>query len=279
MNKQTFTPHHVNITEEDLVGNNGIGRYILLPGSDGRAKKFAEMYFDNVEIKDSPRGHNLYKGTITNNGHKIDMASISTGMGCPSTDIILTELFRLGGRRFLRVGTSGSLQPDRIKVGHLAIPTGVVRDEGTSKSYVPAEFPAIPSFEITLACKKVADSKDYKKEINFGIVHCKDSLFAREFGAGPMRNRNEDYMQILKGAGAIASEMESSQLFILSSLFNHELIKLGSSEKVLGGTVLSIIGDDDPFTSKELADIAIQRGMDFSIDVIKELASSELNFS
>lgn len=276
MSQQPFTAHHINVSEEDLQGNNGIGRYILLPGSDGRAKKFAEL-FNDVEVKESPRGHNLYKGTIKHNGKLIDIASISTGMGCPSTDIILTELFRLGGRRFLRVGTSGSLQPDRIKVGHLAIPTGVVRDEGTSKNYVPAEFPAIPSFEMTSICKKVAESKEYKKEVNFGIVHCKDSLFAREFGAGPMRERNESYMQILKGAGAIASEMESSQIFILSSLFNHELIKAGSTDKVLAGTVLSIIGDDNPFTSKDLADIAINRGMEFAIDVIKELALSELN--
>ena len=41
---------HINATEADFKGNQGIGRYILLPGSDGRAKEIA-THFDDLEIK------------------------------------------------------------------------------------------------------------------------------------------------------------------------------------------------------------------------------------
>jgi uridine phosphorylase len=45
----------------------------------------------------------------------------ATGMGCPSVDLIVTELIMLGGRRFFRVGTCGSLQPKLIRYGDLVV--------------------------------------------------------------------------------------------------------------------------------------------------------------
>lgn len=57
---QNITLHHINATTEDLAGNHGIGRYILLPGSDGRAKEISQ-HFNNLTIKSHPRGHNLFR--------------------------------------------------------------------------------------------------------------------------------------------------------------------------------------------------------------------------
>ena len=54
-----FHPEHMNACQEDCKGNNGIGRYIFLPDSDGRAKEIAES-FSNVTIKDITRRYNLY---------------------------------------------------------------------------------------------------------------------------------------------------------------------------------------------------------------------------
>ena len=44
-------------------------------------------------------------------------------MGCPSVDIIVTELIMLGARRFVRVGTAGSLQPHAIRMFALLLLT------------------------------------------------------------------------------------------------------------------------------------------------------------
>ena len=49
-----FKPEHINACPEDFEGNDGIGRYILLPGSDGRAKKMSEK-FKNVSVKEHSR--------------------------------------------------------------------------------------------------------------------------------------------------------------------------------------------------------------------------------
>ena len=64
MNQSTFTPYHMNATKDDLAGNNGIGPYILLPGSNGRAEEIS--LFDHRQ--GTSRGHHLYLGSITHEG-------------------------------------------------------------------------------------------------------------------------------------------------------------------------------------------------------------------
>src|SRR3990167_10597378 len=86
-----FQPFHINADSEDLAGNNGIGRYVLLPGSNGRAHEIAQC-FDNLTTKSHSRGHHLYLGTLTSEGQIIDVATIASGMGFPSKEIILDAM-------------------------------------------------------------------------------------------------------------------------------------------------------------------------------------------
>ena len=58
-----FKPHHLAATTDDLAGNHGIGRYVLLPGSDGRAEAIGRRFANCHEVP-SPRRHNLYLGTL-----------------------------------------------------------------------------------------------------------------------------------------------------------------------------------------------------------------------
>ncbi len=59
----------------------------------------------------------------------------STGIGGPSTSIAVEELAQLGVRTFLRVGTTGAIQPD-IEVPPLVIATrpGAVRMDAAPAS-------------------------------------------------------------------------------------------------------------------------------------------------
>src|SRR5579872_1780749 len=175
MVKKAFKPEHINATTDDLEGNGGIGRYIFIPGSDGRAKDIAK-HFKNVVVKTHPRGHNIYLGSLSLNGHTIEVASIASGMGCPSMEIILHELFYLGAKRFIRVGTAGSLQPSWIKVGDMINVQASVRDEDTTLHYFPNEVPAIASLEFLSAILLSAEKLGFAHELHTGTVHCKSSL-------------------------------------------------------------------------------------------------------
>ncbi len=273
MHDEPFVPHHITATTADLVGNDGRGRIVFLPGSDGRAREIAQR-FDGLEERPSPRSHNVYLGTLQHEGRTIEVAAVCSGMGTPSLDIIVQELFHLGARVFLRVGTAGSLQAPRVKVGDLVIGTGAVRDEGTSRNYVPPEYPAIASPELVQAARGAARRIGFADRTTCGLVHSKDSLFAREFGAGPMAEESRRYMTILKRAGVVASEMESSHLFVLAALFSHDLaVAQGKGlQQVLAGSILGIIGDDGPFAPPEEARLTVADSVILAVETVKELA-------
>jgi uridine phosphorylase len=276
MSTTEFVPHHVNARARDFEGNNGIGRYVFVPGSDGRARDIASHFSDVRELP-SPRCHNIYLGTLDSGSGPIDVAAVSTGMGCPSVDIIINELHRLGARRFLRVGTSGSCQKKTIRVGALVVATAAVRDEGTSPLYVPREYPAVASPEYVDAARRAGVGLGLEDRMFFGIVHSKDSLFAREFGEGPLSPENRRYMHVLEESGVVSSEMEASLLFVLTSLLDAKTRwKVpGPAGRVLAGTVLGIIGDDRPFAPPDEAARAIRDTVALALETTRELATLE----
>ena len=120
-----------------------IGRYVILPGDPGRVPKIAEYLDDAMEVA-FKREYRTFTGTV--DGIKVSVTS--TGIGCPSTAIAVEELIKCGAEVFIRVGTSGSLQPE-VGVGDLAVSTAAVREEGTSKQYVPVTYPAVADLDVT----------------------------------------------------------------------------------------------------------------------------------
>ena len=275
-----FQPFHINADSEDLAGNNGIGRYVLLPGSNGRAHEIAQC-FDNLTTKSHSRGHHLYLGTLTSEGQIIDVATIASGMGCPSMEIILHELFSLGAKRFLRVGTAGSLQPNRVKMGDIIHVQASVRDEQTSSDYVPIEFPAVSSIEFAIPVLQAAKKIGIADKLHTGIVHCKSSFYAREFGAGPKANENNDYITLLSQYGVLASEMETATLFIQSQLYDYQLRQYGNDNDpkhhVLASAILGILAiPPDAFASSSEVNPIINNLIMLALETVKTLALSEL---
>lgn len=315
-NAKEFIPHHISATSADMEGNGDVGRYFLLPGSNGRARVIADMFEHanakgGVVVRKSGRGHDVYLGTVkTADGAGIvDVGVVATGMGCPSVDIVVTELIKLGAKRFIRVGTAGSLQPHTIRVGDVVIASAAVRDEGTSRHYAPIEFPAIAAPTMVQALQQAA--RDVRQESTngnssnntyCGVVHTKDSLYAREFGEGAMVQGHETYMHGLKCMGVLASEMEAAHLFTLAH--THACGNSGDGGTgsgsgtgnpstlapitangngtasvgpgaVLCGAVLGIVGDDAPFADKSKQASAVQAAITLALQGVRVLHSME----
>lgn len=242
MKNKPFSPHHINATVKDLSGNGEIGRYVLLPGSSGRAKSAAE-HLNNVTVKSHGRGHHLYLGSLSHQNKNIDIAITHSGMGCPSMEIILHELYQLGAKRFLRIGTAGSLQPSFISVGDFVNATAAVRDEDTTSRYFPIEVPALASLEMIDAIEKAVSISKLRKKVLSGTVHCKSAFYAREFQAGPKSQENLDYMNLLTQCGVLATEMETAALFVQTQLYDYQRKMQGSGPcyRVLSGAILGIL--------------------------------------
>ncbi len=158
----------------------------------------------------------------------VSMAAASTGIGAPSTAILIEELAKLGVRRLIRIGNSGGLSPD-LGLGDLVITTGSVRDDGTSRSYVLPEYPAVASYDAVAALVSAALSREATHHV--GLTWSMDAFYARNavLGEGgtvePMSF--EDYrppelasrIEQLRGARVLNMEMESGVLLTLANLF------------------------------------------------------------
>ena len=201
--------YHIHCKEGD------VGRYVLLPGDPFRTDKIAE-YLDNPVLIAHNREHKTWTGFL--NGEKVSVTS--TGMGCPSAAIALEELIACGADTFIRVGTSGrvsekSQNPDLTGV----IITAAVRDEGTTRQYIPIEYPAVADRHIVGALADAAK----KLNLNFdeGITHSKDSFYSQVFtDTVPSKNRIHDRIEAWKAGNVMCSEMESAALFVISSIRN-----------------------------------------------------------
>lgn len=198
--------YHIQMKEGD------VGRYVFLPGDPGRCEKIAG-YFDNPQLVAYNREFKTYTGTLM--GEKVSVTS--TGIGCPSTAIAVEELIMIGADTFIRVGTSGGMQP-YLKAGDLGIVTGAIRDEGTTLHYMPPEFPAVANVDVVLALREAAQKLGYPHHL--GISQSKDSFFGQHQPERmPVADRLLSRWKAWVAGGAICSEMEAAAIFVLSSIY------------------------------------------------------------
>tara|TARA_Y100000389_G_scaffold59066_1_gene55108 strand:- start:2802 stop:3545 length:744 start_codon:yes stop_codon:yes gene_type:complete len=188
-----------------------VARYVIVPGDPNRVEIIASM-FDDYTLQGSNREFNAAKGTYKGT----DVSVVSTGIGCPSTAIAVEELAYIGAEVFIRIGTSGAVE-NSVKKGDIFIATGAVRDDGTSKQYIPIEFPAVADFEVVTNLIKA--SKQLNIESKVGICQSKDSFFGE---VEPERMPVAPYLdykwEAWQKGGVGASEMEAATLFTLAQI-------------------------------------------------------------
>jgi len=202
-------------------------KYAILPGDPGRVESIAK-YLDNPRFHCQNREYTTWLGELE--GQTVMV--MSTGMGAPSTAIAVEELNITGIRTFIRIGTCGGMAEPVIG-GDVVIATGAIRQEGTSKEYVPVEFPAMADISVTNAL--IEGAKTLGEPWHAGVVHCKDSFYGQH---SPERMpAGEDLIKNWKAwikAGCLASEMESAALYIVAQTLG-----------VKAGCVLSVVWNQE----------------------------------
>ena len=140
-----------NIQPITGCGEGDITPYFFLCGDPGRVAKIW------------PRGRRLaptcqvpeLRMSLTGRRDGVALTAASTGMGGPSTAIVVEELAKLGAQVLIRVGNGGAVA-DAVSIGDYVITTGSVRDDGTTRSYVIPEYPAVAHYEVVGALVKAA---------------------------------------------------------------------------------------------------------------------------
>ena len=223
---------HLKITRGD------VGRYVLLCGDPGRTEKIAS-YFDTAEFVKSNREYTIWTGTLE--GEKVSVCS--TGIGGPSLAIAVEELIHCGSDTFIRVGTAGGMAPE-VLGGDVVIGSGAIRMEGTTHEYAPAEYPAIADFSVVGALADAAKEDGVRYHV--GVLHNKDNFYGQHSpDTMPVRDKLKGKWQAYLECGALASEMESAALFIVSAV---RRARAGCIVQVCANQTRRAMGLEDPMS-------------------------------
>ncbi len=196
--------YHIHLSEEHGA------KYAIIPGDPGRVEKIA-AFLDDAKQVGCNREYNSYLGYL--DGEKVLV--VSTGIGGPSCAICVEELAKIGVDTFIRVGTCGGMQRE-VAPGDVVIGSGAIRQDGTSREYLPIEFPAVADFKVTLALHNAAEKLGYTNHV--GVVQAKDSFYGQHSPESmPISPELLYKWEAWKRGGCLASEMEGAALFIVSA--------------------------------------------------------------
>jgi len=227
-----------------------VTKCVLLPGDPARAEIIAKRFDDVREIAYNREFH-----TFTGKVAGVPISVTSTGIGCPSTAIAVEELAKCGANTFIRVGTAGAVSP-KLKTGEIVIANAAVREEGTSRQYVPLGYPAVADFEVTGALIRAAER--LKAKYHVGLTLSKDAFYSEEPERVPLGEQAAERWKLWQRANVLATEMECSTIYTLCSI-----------RGLRGGAVLAIIG---PIGKIADPHAGIDEAISVAIEAVKLLA-------
>ena len=188
-------PTHIHAQPGDVAD------FVLLPGDPNRATYIAQTFFEAPVLYNDYRGLLGYSGTYK--GLRVSVQT--TGMGCPTTAIVLEELIQLGVKTAIRVGTTGALA-DRLEITDLVIAQGSLPFDGTTRLYLgDGPMVPLPTWRVLRKSVEVAEQQGLKHHV--GLISSGDAYY------GPPWVREERIKR-----GAIAVEMEASAIFAIAML-------------------------------------------------------------
>lgn len=200
---------HLGLTKAMLDG----ATIALVPGAPERVERIARL-LDNPKFLASTREFTSWLGYINNKA----VVVCSTGIGGPSVSIAVEELAQLGVRTFLRIGTTGAIQP-HINVGDLLITTGAVRLDGASQHFAPLEYPAVADFDCTTALYQAALASGKKAHV--GITASSDTFYPGQERydtfSGKVYRHFQGSLKQWQDLNVMNYEMESATLFTMCS--------------------------------------------------------------
>jgi uridine phosphorylase len=234
-----------------------VASHVFLCGDPARVDRIAKRWDDVREVC-SVREYRIVSGELDG----LPVSAASTGIGAPSTAVLVEELAKLGANTFIRIGNSGGLAP-QLELGELVITTGSVRDDGTSRSYVLPEYPAVAHHRVVSALEHAAE--EHSTSYHSGITWSLDAFYARNAVLNPdgsmasmsvngyWPSHLEQRIRDMQAAGVLNCEMESGVILTLAGLFG------------LRAGCICVVSDRTPWPGP--AAIDLDRNMESCIEV------------
>jgi uridine phosphorylase len=208
--------YHIGFGPSDLGGH--VPELVLLSGDPQRTEHIATGRLSNARLLSDHRGLTSYVATLSTG---VDILCCTSGMGGPSTSIVLNELAQIGVRTVIRVGTTGSLQA-HVPVGSVIISSAALRRQGSTLDIAPVEFPAVGDPFVTVALATAAASLGIAHHV--GITASVDTFFEGQersaMSANPhLLRRLVGMTDEYRNLGILNYEMESATVFTCASVY------------------------------------------------------------
>jgi uridine phosphorylase len=213
-----------------------IGEAAILVGDRARIDRIAE-HLEAPHFVEENRGLRTVTGLRA--GTRVTVSAF--GMGGPIAAIVLHELFDLGVRRFLRIGTAMVMPPARL--GDFVLADGALRGEGTSTTYAPISFPALADFELGAALRRELARR--AAPWRAGVFGTYDGFYTEMFALSAGEKTMIDGMRDeIRRLGLIATDMETASLL--------------TAGRVLGARVASLcLGTVDGLTQDKIGAVEL----------------------
>jgi DeoD family purine-nucleoside phosphorylase len=219
----------------------------LLPGDPLRARWISERFLDDLRQVNGERGLLGFTGAFRGSSVSVQ----ATGMGTPSTAIVVEELVQLGVTRLLRVGTCGALRRG-LELGDLLLALSAVPADGTTRRYLGDE-PHAPTADWELLHGAVHAAKELGVRLHVGPIASTDVFYEPDPG------QNDRWA----ARGILAVEMEAAALFTIAAL-------RGVSAGALL-TVSDLLADEH----ERISDDALRAGVESMAELAFRAATSE----
>nr|WP_116217718.1 nucleoside phosphorylase [Allomuricauda sp.] len=264
--------YHLNLLPKDIATT------IITVGDPDRVASVSK-HFDSIEIKKQKREFHTHTGFLK--GKRISV--ISTGIGTDNIDIVFNELDALANidfktrkvksnkiqLSFIRIGTSGSIQPN-IPVDSFLMSTSAIGLDGLLHFYESGqctnidlekkldEFLGWSSHKIhpyAVDCDKTLEGIFTSNRIRFGITCTNSGFYGPQGRSLRLNPKISDFNERLaaftyQNQQITNLEMETSGIYGLAKMHGHRAVSLnailanratGEFSKVGGKTVEDLI--------------------------------------
>ena len=191
----------------DFLGYiRGMGKLGTKPAPEAVVLSYQRSLFDHVcKTRPVSSAQGYFANELRYLDEEDDRVAIAGnfGVGAPAAAVMLEELIAFGVKRFISIGTAGSLSKD-ILPGSLVLCDSAFREEGTSYHYIPGGGPVFPSESLSVRLREALEAR--------GLA----------YRAGPSWTTDAIYREtpseilLHSGKGALVVEMEASALFTVA---------------------------------------------------------------
>ena len=184
---------------------------------------------------------------------------IDFGIGSPQAALIINCLAYLDNlKSVIMLGMCGGID-DVLQIGDFLVPSAAIRGEGTSRHYLPHEFPAIPASSVNLYC--IGAVRKMGLIPRCGIVYTTDRR---------LWEYDEEFVKYLRTQRILAIEMELATLF--SVAYRYE-VPIGSV-MLVSDMPLQKSGIKDKKLYKKIYSEYMENHLDIALDAAAKINSN-----